>query len=66
MTLRVSRLPATEAKTGLKKTQIYKLMRQGKFPSCIKLGGGRSVGWLDDELDKWIQQQVEATRKSGK
>ena len=56
--MQVARLPAVEAKTGIKKTKIYKLMREGKFPPCLNLGGGRAVGWLEEDLDKWIQQQI--------
>jgi prophage regulatory protein len=59
--MQVARLPAVEAKTGIKKTKIYKLMREGKFPPCITLGGGRAVGWIEADLDKWIQQQVDST-----
>lgn len=58
--MQVSRLPAVEAKTGIKKTKIYKLMREGKFPPCIKLGG-RAVGWLETDLDTWIQNQIQIT-----
>jgi prophage regulatory protein len=56
--MQVARLPAVEAKTGIKKTKIYKLMKLGKFPACINLGGGRAVGWIEEELDTWIQQQI--------
>lgn len=60
--MQVARLPAVEAKTGIKKTKIYKLMREGKFPPCIKLAGGRAVGWLEHELDNWIEEQVAARK----
>jgi prophage regulatory protein len=66
MAMQVARLPAVEAKTGIKKTKIYKLMREGKFPPCIKLGGGRAVGWLEDDLDKWIQHQIQVTASARK
>jgi prophage regulatory protein len=64
--MQVARLPAVEAKTGIKKTKIYKLMREGKFPPCIKLGGGRAVGWLETDLNEWIQHQIDVTASAGK
>lgn len=64
--MQVVRLRAAEAKIGIKKTKIYKLMREGKFPPCIKLGGGRAVGWLEEDLDKWIRDQVKQSAKAQK
>jgi prophage regulatory protein len=64
--MQVVRLRAVEAKTGIKKTKIYKLMRESKFPRCIQLGGGRAVGWLEEDLDKWIQDQVKLSMQAQK
>jgi prophage regulatory protein len=64
--MQVARLRAVEAKTGIKKTKIYKLMREGKFPRCITLGGGRAVGWLEEDLDKWIRDQVKQSAHTHK
>lgn len=54
---RVLRLPELEHKVGLKKTQIYGLMARDEFPMPIKLTS-RAVGWLEFEVDKWIQARV--------
>lgn len=64
--MQVVRLPAVEAKTGIKKTKIYRLMQAGQFPPCIKLGGGRSVGWVETDLDLWIQQQMNSSAAARK
>jgi prophage regulatory protein len=34
------------------------------FPKPIRLGGS-AVGWLAHEVDAWLNQQIEASRKSG-
>jgi prophage regulatory protein len=60
--MQVLRLPAVEAKTGIKKTKIYRLMREGKFAPSINLAGGRAVGWLEHELDAWIEKQAAARK----
>nr|WP_314623634.1 AlpA family phage regulatory protein [uncultured Noviherbaspirillum sp.] len=64
--MQIVRLRAAEAKTGIKKTKIYMLMRESKFPRCIQLGGGRAVGWLEEDLDKWIQEQVKLSTAARK
>ncbi len=53
---RILRLPTVEAKTGFKRTHLYKLMKEGKFPKSIPLGV-RAVGWYADEIDQWIAER---------
>ena len=46
---------------GLKRTQIQKLIDEGKFPRPIKLSdGGRAVAWLEEDLSRWQTQRVAA------
>ncbi|WP_434998518.1 AlpA family transcriptional regulator [Pectobacterium brasiliense] len=47
------RLKLVEVKTGLKRSQIYLYMKEGAFPSSIKIGPA-SVAWLESEIDEWI------------
>ena len=58
----ILRLPATCERTGKSRSSIYQGIPDGTFPRPIKLGP-RSVGWLEDEIDAWIQQRIEASRK---
>jgi predicted DNA-binding transcriptional regulator AlpA len=37
---------------------IYRLIRAGKFPAPISLGGGRAVGWLRREVEEYLREQV--------
>ena len=57
--MRLMRLPATEEKVGLKKTEIYKQIDEGTFPAPIRVGV-RQVAWLESELDEWIEAKVAA------
>ncbi len=50
---RVLRRRAVEGMTGLSRSTIYARMNVGTFPSAIHLGG-RSVGWLAEEIEAWI------------
>lgn len=50
------RLPAVSAMTGLKRSQIYRLMWQGKFPKPVKIGE-RSIAWPETEIRAWISKR---------
>ena len=58
---RLLRLPDVEAVTGLKHTTIYKKMAEGGFPPRVRLGV-RAVGWLESDIERWIQERVAASR----
>ena len=40
------------------RVHIYRLVKAGKFPAPIKVGQNR-VGWVESEIDDWIQKKVE-------
>jgi len=65
MTTAILRLPAVKARTGLSRSTIYLRVSKGTFPKPISLGS-RAVGWIEDEVNDWLNQQIEATRKSPK
>ncbi|HQX90425.1 MAG TPA: AlpA family transcriptional regulator [Moraxellaceae bacterium] len=60
--MKVLRLKAVIARTGLGRSTIYKLQAEGKFPQSISLGA-RAVGWISSEIDDWVRFKVE-TRNS--
>jgi prophage regulatory protein len=62
MAERMLRLPDVQAKTGLARATIYLRMTQGKFPKPVPLGSPHVVGWLESEVDEWIEEQVRAAR----
>ena len=39
--------------SGLKKTSIYKLKKEGKFPQTVPMGFVRSALWSNLEIYKW-------------
>jgi prophage regulatory protein len=45
---------------GMRPTEFRKRVREGILPKPIKLGRGRSVGWLRSELDQWIVDRAAA------
>lgn len=53
----ILRLPQVKQITGLSRSTIYLLISKGNFPKQIKLGE-RAVGWVDEDINKWICQKI--------
>ena len=63
MTHNILRLPAVKACTGLSRSTIYLRISEGNFPKPVSLGG-RAVGWIETEIQDWLEKQIEASRKA--
>jgi prophage regulatory protein len=61
----ILRLPAVKARTGLSRSTIYLRISEGRFPTPVSLGG-RAVGWIEAEVNEWLNQQIEASRKAAR
>jgi len=64
MSKAILRLNATLAKTGLSRSVLYSEISKGNFPKQISLTE-RSVGFLESEVDSWIDERVKASRSQG-
>ena len=49
--------------TGMGKTFVYARMKEGTFPKQIQLGS-RSVVWNEQEVIKWMKDQIASRRSS--
>ena len=47
--------------TGLTDKWFYKLIKDGLFPKPIKLG--RSSRWKQSEVENWLQERIDDSRK---
>ena len=65
---RFIRLPEVLSRTGYGRTSIYRKMKDGSFPRCVKLGGplegsnafdSRAIAWIEYEVDQWIKSRIE-------
>lgn len=54
------RLPALCALVGLSKSQIYRLIKAGEFPTAIQLGAN-SVAWPAEHVHAWIADKINAS-----
>ena len=58
MSTRLIRMKEVISKTGLSRSRIYQYIGEGRFPASLSLGG-RSVCWIESEVDKWIANTIE-------
>jgi prophage regulatory protein len=62
--VRILRLPEVIERVGLCRASIYKHMAGGHFPRSISLGP-RAVGWLEHEIEGWLQAKISARQCKG-
>ena len=63
--LSILRLPTVRARTGLSRSTIYLRVTEGTFPKPVSLGG-RAVGWLEHEVQGWLEQRIAASRAAAR
>ena len=61
MTLQILRLPQVCNVTGLRRSMIYQLEAEQRFPHRIKIGI-RAVGWIEGEVRMWVATRIAASR----
>ena len=59
--IHILRLPDVRRRVGLSRSTIYARIAAGKFPAGVRIGDN-SVGWIDADIDDWIERQIEASR----
>ena len=59
----VLRIFEVSDRTGLPRSSIYAKIQAGDFPRPIKLGP-RSVGWLEADINSWLDEKVSESLKA--
>ncbi len=59
----VLRIRDVQSRTGLSRSTIYQRMSEDQFPQSIALGG-RSIGWVESEINDWILERIETSRRA--
>ena len=59
--INILRLPQVKARTGLGRSTLYRLVKDGKLKPPIRLSA-RSVGWLETDVSQFLAERVEASR----
>ena len=60
--IRIIRRHEVQSRSGLGRSTLYLKMSLNEFPKQVTLGNGRAVGWIESEIDAWLEQQVAASR----
>ena len=58
---KILRLRATKEWTGLSRSTIYAMMKNGTFPKSLSLGA-RAIGWLESDIQAWVDSRVSASK----
>lgn len=54
---RLMRMPEVCHRIGTSRSTLYKMLGQGGFPTPKRLGG-RTVAWLESDVDAWIDSRT--------
>ncbi|MHC4179224.1 MAG: helix-turn-helix transcriptional regulator [Planctomycetota bacterium] len=65
MTDRLLRLPVVLDRIPWGRSTLYAKVKTGDFPAPVQLAGGRTVAWLESEIQSWIESQAEARKVEG-
>lgn len=59
--VRLLRRPAVEALIGVKRSALYRMMSEERFPRPVPLGDGKNppVAWIESEVHSWIEQRID-------
>lgn len=62
--LRILRMRDLRDRLQLSSSHIFSLIARGDFPKpFVLVPGGRSVGWLETQIDQWILDRQSAARQ---
>lgn len=62
MSQQILRIHDVKARTGLSRSTIYSRIAEQRFPQSVPLGSAHVVGWLEGEIDLWIEERVRESR----
>lgn len=62
---RFIRLPEVLARVPLSRTRVYELMREGRFPKCVKLSQ-RAIAWNASHVEQWLAERSAASMQPHK
>jgi prophage regulatory protein len=58
----ILRLKHVKPRVALSRSAIYSRMAAGDFPPPLHLGP-RAIGWLQSDIDAWIESRIRGGRK---
>ena len=58
---RLLRLKQVECLTGCRKSTLYRMMKQGRFPRSVEITP-RLVAWSEAAVQQWIEERITASQ----
>jgi len=58
---RLLRLKQVECLTGCRKSTLYRMMKQGRFPRSVEITP-RLVAWSEADVQQWIEERITASQ----
>lgn len=59
--MKILRIPQVLERVGYRRSTLYVLIREGRFPKPIALGP-RAIGFVEEEVDAWIRARITESR----
>ena len=60
--MKILRLNVVKELTGLSRSSIYLMIKRNEFPQNIALNNYRAVGWLDKDIQNWIETRITSSK----
>ena len=51
------RRPDVERRVGLRRSMIYRYVKEGRFPAPVRIGK-RAVAWRQSDIEQWIKERT--------
>lgn len=59
---RIVRMKEVIHRTGLSRSTIYLRMKSSEFPRSFTLGSDYAMGWLESDIDAWIEKTAQGAK----
>lgn len=63
--IQILRLPEVCKTTGLRRSMIYQLEAERRFPARVRISE-RAVGWIEEEIQGWLAERIMRSRNRPK
>jgi|LauGreDrversion4_2_1035121.scaffolds.fasta_scaffold212918_3 prophage regulatory protein len=65
LAIRIIRHTDVRQKLSVSEAKLFDMIAKGLFPKpFLLIPGGRSVGWLESDVDKWILERKQALKEA--
>jgi prophage regulatory protein len=55
--MKILRLPEVLSRVGYRRSKVYALIKENKFPKPLELGA-KARGFVESEVDAWIAERI--------